>query len=53
MANYKVKIGYTVEFNIKASNKKEAEEIAWFQFDESAPYEPEIEIKSIKHKDIV
>lgn len=48
MKKYKVKIGYEVSFMINARNKKEAEEYAWFKFDQSQPYEPEINIEEIK-----
>jgi len=48
MKKYKVKIGYEVSFEIHAKNKKEAEEIAWFEFDMSQPHEPEIEIEEKK-----
>lgn len=47
MKRYKVKIGYMVEFDINAKNKKEAEEVAWFEFDKSSPHEPEIDIRRI------
>jgi len=48
MKKYKVSIGYTVTFEINAKNKKEAREFAWFEFDQSQPYEPKIEIKETK-----
>jgi len=47
MKKYKVEIGYKVEFEIIAKNKKEAEEYAWFEFDQSQPHEPELEIKEV------
>jgi len=34
MKRYKIKIGFTVSFEIFAENKKEAEECAWFEFDQ-------------------
>jgi hypothetical protein len=48
MKRYKIKIGYIVKFEINAENKEEAEELAWFEFDQSQPHEPEIDIKEIK-----
>lgn len=48
MKKYKVEIGYFVKFEISANNKKEARELAWFQFDQSAPHEPEIDLQEIK-----
>lgn len=51
MKKYLIKIGYTVKFDIAAKNRKEAEEYAWFEFDQSQPHEPEIEIEEIKEKE--
>jgi hypothetical protein len=45
MKKYKVKIGYFLTFEITAKDEKEAAELAWFEFDQSAPHEPEIEVK--------
>jgi len=51
MKKYKVKIGYEVEFEINADTKKEAEEYAWFYYDQAMP-EPEIEIVEVKNEKI-
>jgi hypothetical protein len=48
MKKYKVKIGYIIELDIDAKNKEEAKELAWFEFDQSQPHEPEIEINEVK-----
>lgn len=49
MKKYKVKIGYVATFDISAKNKKEAEEYARFEFDQTQPHD-EIEITEIKEK---
>jgi hypothetical protein len=46
MPKYRVKIGYQIEFEVTAKDKKEAVEYAWFEFDESQP-QPEIDIQEI------
>jgi len=47
MKTYKVKIGYTMEFEVTAENRKEAEEYAWFEYDQQDT-EPKMKIKEIK-----
>jgi len=51
MKKFKVEIGYSVSFTVIAKNKEEAEEFAWFEFDQTEPHEPEIELKEIKNED--
>lgn len=49
MKKYEVKIGYTILMKISAIDEKEAEEIAWFEFDcIEPPVEPMIAIKEVK-----
>ncbi len=49
MKKYKIKIGYMISFDVNASNKEEAEDIAWNVYDEQVP-EPKILIKEINNK---
>lgn len=50
MKKYKVKIGYIVSFDMYAKNKKEAKELAWFEFDQLQKDEDlvKMNIKEIK-----